>query len=145
MDLKTVKKRVATKTTLKTKRKGELKRKGEIKQRRILRKLCCNHFDLLVDEYKVDVSLADVKKALALFIRKMQYEVVERKQRKIPIYYAIEDTKRGQQGFSDKIDLVLWLLLMQIKRNQQKVYFPSLGRLQVRTDDKENWVCFDVN
>ena len=108
------------------------------------RKICIRHFRILKHEYLADVTEDDVTRTIAIFIEKMRDRLVIGGPYIVSLQEILEASKHGQNGFSDKIDLILWIFLLQIRKEGGRD-IPTLGMVKIKYKKKELFVCVDLD
>jgi hypothetical protein len=111
--------------------------------------ICREHYEVLSMEYKARVSFLEVKRVLQIFIQRMQDRLVIGGEYKVSMKEIIDAVKYGQNGFSGKAELILWLYLAHLKKKGE-TKIPFLGKVHIQTvpvSKKHNkwFICVDID
>ena len=106
---------------------------------------CKKLYKILRNDFKADVTLNEVRRAFKIFIHRMQGRMVIGGDYKVPLREAIAAAKYLQNGFSDKIELILFIFLLEIRRKREEVYLLGLGFISVIRENKNLWIYVDVD
>lgn len=85
----------------------------------------------LVKDYRVDVTYNEVHHALRVLTARLSAYLVIGGKCQVPLKKILKVCQQGQNGQSDKINLILNLFLFEIRKQNIRQYLPYLGYIKI--------------